>query len=152
MIERSSPVDYLVMLEGGDAHHVVFGQERWATVGWCDCKGFAHTSNETPCAHLCAVYLANESNESDVRGQAIERGPTSALIDRESRELLPITIGDETWSRPYREFGADGTATGSWIVQCKRCGIEVMTGDRHTATHHVGCQSDAVFGRPEARQ
>lgn len=93
LVERTSPVDYVVTLPGGDPHAVVYGRERDAFVGWCDCRGYEYGDDGSPCAHLCTLrqaewsqnHLASDDAAVDLNGRPIEAGPTAALDEPRAR-------------------------------------------------------------------
>ena len=123
MIERRSPAEYTVTLTGGNPHHVVYGRERGAYVGWCDCKGFEYRDDEgSPCAHLCALRkaewshnnLGNDPAAYDVQGEPIEAGDTSALAHTGANETEPELRTDGGLDRDVEQpaAGSDGREFG----------------------------------------
>lgn len=121
LVERTSPVDYTVTLPGGDSHTVVYGREREAFVGWCDCRGFEYADEGSPCAHLCTLRQAEWSHNHlgadpaarDVHERPIEAGPTAALEEARARSSddEPELATDGGVTRPAA--GADGDTFGA---------------------------------------
>lgn len=95
LIERTSPVDYRVMLRDGQSvHTVTYGRERGARVGSCDCKGFEFRDDDaSPCAHLCVLRKAEFVGALDVTGHAVESVDTAALLDGAEPEPELVTDG-----------------------------------------------------------
>ncbi|QLC33633.1 hypothetical protein EFA46_005275 [Halarchaeum sp. CBA1220] len=82
LIERHSPTDYVVMLQdGADSHTVVYGLERGARVGYCDCDGYQYSDDSVPCAHLCVLRKAEFIGAESVDGERIEAVDTAALAE-----------------------------------------------------------------------
>jgi hypothetical protein len=141
MIERTSPVDYVVTLRGGDAHQTVFAQERGAPVGWCDCKGYRYSDDVSPCAHLCTLEVARRQDLDDVHGRPIDYGHSDALLEATARQVDP----DLFELRPA-ECECSSSMTGE--LPCYRCWEEGF----RTLNPFPPAGSDGYeFGRPEGK-
>ncbi|GGL57804.1 hypothetical protein [Halocalculus aciditolerans] len=96
LIERQSPIDYVVTLrDGATAHRVTYAAERGARVGYCDCKGFQYRDeDDSPCAHLCVLRKADFIGATSVDGQLIEAGDAVALEATDATETEPELVTD----------------------------------------------------------
>lgn len=120
MIERSSPVDYVVTLRDGDAHAVVYARERGAFVGWCDCRGFQYRDDDaSPCAHLSTLRKAewmakhdpSDAAGRDALGEPIEARDSAALESDHGSETQPELRADGRGELEH-VAGSDGREFG----------------------------------------
>jgi len=141
LIERTSPVDYVVTLRGGDAHQVVYAQERGAPTGWCDCKGYRYSPDVSPCAHLCTLEVARRRDLEDMHGRPIDYGHSDALIEAAARE-----VDSEIFE--LRPVECECTKLMSNELPCWRCWDEGF----RTLNPYPPAGSDGYdFGRPEGQ-
>lgn len=107
LVERTSPVDYSVMLRDGETSHTVtYARWQGSYVGRCDCKGYEYRDDEqSPCAHLCVLRKAEFLGCTDVAGRPIEADYHAALEEARARSEPDVdepAAGDDgtTFGRP----------------------------------------------------
>ena len=87
LIEPQALGEWLVMLPGGEPHVVALERDHGALVGECDCKGFEYRdTDDTPCAHLCAIRRAAWDNETGLSETTDTYGEPIRLVDVEQEQ------------------------------------------------------------------
>jgi hypothetical protein len=75
---------------------------------------------------------ASESSSGD--GQ-------ETVVSTTHAEIVDADDAD-TWSGPHTEYNRYGEPTGHEYVRCRACGVEVVSGREHAATHRGDCRHD----------
>jgi len=71
---------------------------------------------------------------------AVQNGhDAETVVSSAHAELVDADAGD-AWSGPHTEYNRYGEPTGHEYVRCRACGVEVVSGREHAATHRGDCR------------
>jgi len=142
---RDAPGLYLVVSESGSEYLVD------AVEGVCECPDHRH--RDVRCKHLRRVAFATGERPipADVDGideqlgMHVDATPQRAAADGgiidagDDGEILDERDGPD-WVGPFPEVDRYGEPTGERFVRCPACGVEVLAGEEHHATHRPACR------------
>ena len=69
---------------------------------------------------------------------------TPATEGRTDTEHATVVEEGPRWKGPFTERDKYGEPTGERFVRCTGCGVEVLAGDTHHATHRDGCDRNGA--------
>lgn len=145
-----APGLYLVVSESENTYRVDTREGR------CDCPDAQHNLGpDEQCKHERRVafetgvravpaWVNRDELPHDFAEHIPEKpvfGATDGGEALESDKDAPNTPGRDVtvWTEPFPEYDRYGNRTGTLVVECTECGIEVTTGGTDTATHREGC-------------